>query len=292
MTATNRADGVPTGAPRDVVAVTGELISSRRMGAFVAHTFVAPGVAELARPGQLVSFAVGDEGSAIVTRRALPLKSVTASGTYGGTIEVVLDADADAGSAWLAGRRLHDEVNVLGPLGRGFPIPTSPVPVVVVAAGAGAASVLWLVETLRRAGCQVPRVVIGGPDERRLINVIEARRLVGSVVTVLPRPDAGESLEYGLQVATDRVLAEAEPALVYASGDVASLAAVTAAAQRRSVPVQAAFGVPMPCGTGLCRACMLPVANARGDVTPVRCCTEGPVLPADRIAWGDLMGTA
>ena len=82
--------------PKDVVAVTGELISTRRVGAFVAHTFVAAGIAELARPGQLVSLAVGDDASAIVTRRALPLRSVTPSGTYGGTVEVVVEeGDAD-----------------------------------------------------------------------------------------------------------------------------------------------------------------------------------------------------
>lgn len=45
----------------DVVAVTGELIATKRVGAFVAHTFVAPGVAERARPGQLVSLSAGDE---------------------------------------------------------------------------------------------------------------------------------------------------------------------------------------------------------------------------------------
>ncbi|MCG7428517.1 hypothetical protein MHK15_01570, partial [Dermacoccus nishinomiyaensis] len=109
------------------------------------------------------------------------------------------------------------------------------------------------------------------------------------VTTVLPDAGAGEDLAYRVQVALDATLRQHEAALVYACGDVTSLAAITAAAQRHSVPVQAAFGVPMPCGTGLCRACALPVANAAGEVTPVRCCTEGPVLPADRMAWAQLL---
>ena len=42
------------------VAVTGELIATRKVGAFTHLTFVAPGVGEVARPGHLVSVAVGD----------------------------------------------------------------------------------------------------------------------------------------------------------------------------------------------------------------------------------------
>lgn len=271
------------------MAVTGELIASRRLGAFVAHTFVAPGIAERARPGQLVSLAVGDDASAIITRRAVPLRSVTPTGTFGGTVEVVLDPAADAGLAWLAARRAHDEVSILGPMGRGFPLPAQPTTAVVAGVGAAAASLGWLITELRRAGCQVPRVVVGGRDERGLVGVIEARRLVGDVVSVLPTAE-GASLEYAMQVAMGQALREAQAAVVYAAADVPAMAAMTAAAQAHGVALQGAFDVAMPCGTGLCHACIVPVADARGDVRGVRCCTEGPVLPGDRVAWAQLMG--
>lgn len=257
------------------------------MGGYVAHTFVAPGVAELARPGQLVSFGIGDATSAFVTRRTVPLRHVTPTGVYGGTIEVVLAPEADEGMRWLAGRRLHDEVSVLGPLGRGFPVPTQPVVAVVVGVGASAASLVWLLEELRRAGCQVPRVVIGGADDRHLVGIIDLRRLVGNVSVVVPQ---GESLEYSMQLAVDAALRESEASVVYAAADVPSMAAMTAAAQAHGIPLQGAFDLPMPCGTGLCRSCMIPVADASGDVRGIRCCTEGPVLPADRVAWADLLG--
>lgn len=257
------------------------------MGAYVAHTFVAPGVAERARPGQLVSVGIGDEASSIITRRALPLKAVTPTGTFGGTVEVVVDPEADEAGAWLAGRRLHDEVSILGPLGRGFPLPSQPVRALVAGVGASAASLVWLITELRRAGSQVPRVVVAGRDERHLLGVIEARRLVGDIVTVIP--DDGSSLEYLVQVALDRALRESEAPVVYAAGDVAALGAMTAASQSRGAVLQGAFDLPMPCGTGLCGACIVPVAAASGDVRSVRCCSEGPVLPADRVVWSDLL---
>lgn len=235
-----------------------------------------------------MSLAVGDDASALIMRRAFALRSVTATGTFGGTIEVVVDPDADAGSAWIAGRRLHDEVSVLGPFGRGFPLPTQPTQAIVAGVGVSAASLVWLITELRRAGCQVPSVIVGAPEARRLLGVIEARRLVGNVVTVV-RDDATGSFEYALQTALDRALHISQAPLVYAAGDVSSLAALTAAAQGRGAVLQGAFSVSMPCGTGLCRACTIPVADASGEVRTVRCCTEGPVLPADRVAWAPLL---
>lgn len=267
----------------------GELIASRRVGAYVAQTFVAPGIAEVARPGQLVSVAIGDEASAIITRRALPLKAVTATGTFGGTVEVVVAPEADEAGAWLAGRRLHDEVSVLGPLGRGYPLPSQPVTAVVAGVGASAASLVWLITELRRSGSRVPRVVIGGRDDRHLLGVIETRRLVGDVVTVVP-DENGPSLEYLVQMALDAALRESEAQVVYAAGDVPALAAMTAAAQGHGAVLQGAFALPMPCGTGLCGACLVPVAAASGGVGSARCCTEGPVLPGDRVVWADLLG--
>ena len=42
-----------------VVQVKGEVIATRRVGAYHHLTIVAPGVAELARPGQFAALAVG-----------------------------------------------------------------------------------------------------------------------------------------------------------------------------------------------------------------------------------------
>ena len=59
-----------------VVQVTGELIATRRVGAYHHLTFVAPGVAELARPGQFVALAVGGPTSANLLRRCFSIHKV------------------------------------------------------------------------------------------------------------------------------------------------------------------------------------------------------------------------
>ena len=75
-----------------VVQVSGELIATRRAGAYHHLTVVAPGVAELASPGQFVAFAVGGPTSANLLRRCFSIHRVKPSGTYGGTVDVVVAA--------------------------------------------------------------------------------------------------------------------------------------------------------------------------------------------------------
>ena len=60
--------------------VTGELIATRRVGAYHHLTFVAPGVAELAKPGQFVALAVGGDTSANLLRRCFSIHKVSPSG--------------------------------------------------------------------------------------------------------------------------------------------------------------------------------------------------------------------
>lgn len=80
MTAATTRDTRPGSG---VVQVTGELIATRRAGAYHHLTFVAPGLAELARPGQFVALAVGGPTSANLLRRCFSIHKVSPSGTYG-----------------------------------------------------------------------------------------------------------------------------------------------------------------------------------------------------------------
>ena len=65
--------------------VTGELVATRSVGVYRHLTFLAPGVAELARPGQFVALSVGGDTSAHLLRRCFSLYKATPSGASGGT---------------------------------------------------------------------------------------------------------------------------------------------------------------------------------------------------------------
>ena len=119
--------------------VSGEILASRRVGAYHHLTLVAPGITERARPGHFVALAVGGERTGMILRRAFSIYQSRATGVYGGTVEVVF-AVHGAGTAWLSRLRPHDPVDVVGPLGRPFSLPKEPVSCVLVGGGSAACS--------------------------------------------------------------------------------------------------------------------------------------------------------
>ncbi|NHN55014.1 hypothetical protein G9U51_04335 [Calidifontibacter sp. DB0510] len=254
------------------------------MGAFRHHTLVAPDIADRARPGQMVSVAIGGPASALVSRRTLPIAAASPSGTYGGTVDVIVDPGLDAGMAWLGDLRAHDEVAMIGPVGRAYPLPTSGVDVLVVGVGASAAPVGWLAAHLRDRGCRVD-LTLAGPDDRHLVGVIEARRIAGSV-TVLTGADPELGADLAARVRTQ--LRTSEIAVVYAAGRARHLAPVVEVARPFGVVVQCCVDEDMPCGTGLCGSCEIPVRADDGMRHTIRGCTEGAVLRGDRVDWAAL----
>lgn len=267
-----------------LVTSRAEVIATRRMGAFRHLTLVAPDVADVAKPGQFVSAAVGGPASALVGRRTVPIANASPSGTYGGTVEIIVDSDGDAGVRWLAERRAHDEVDLIGPIGRPFPLPAGAVDTVVVGVGASAAALGWLSGQLRDRGCRID-MVLGGSDDRHLVGVVEARRIVGNVTVVLPAADDDQTLAERIGAAVRQLLRTSDASVVYAAGQARYLAAVGAVAAPFGVVVQCCIDEEMPCGTGLCGSCEVPVQTKSGERHTIRCCTEGAVLRADRVRW-------
>jgi dihydroorotate dehydrogenase electron transfer subunit len=264
--------------------VTGELIATRRVGAYHHLTFVAPGVAELARPGQFVALAVGGDTSANLLRRCFSIHKVSTSGTYGGTVDVVVAARG-AGTRWLTGLRTHHEVDIIGPLGRAFPLPTEPVAAVLVGGGYGSAPLFWLAAALRERGCRV-EMVLGAATEDRLFGVVEARRASRTMDGVTVTTDDGS---LGVQGWVSDVLADvirrSHAVVVYGCGPMAMLRSITDVATAEGAVAQVAVEESMACGVGICMTCVMPVVGNDGLTRMVRSCVEGPVFRGDRVRW-------
>ena len=264
-----------------VVQVTGELIATRRAGAYQHLTFVAPGIAELARPGQFVALAVGGGTSANLLRRCFSIHKVSPSGIYGGTVDIVVAAHGP-GTTWIAGLALHDEVDIVGPLGKPFPLPNEPVPCVLVGGGYGSAPLFWLAEQLAARGCHV-EMVLGAASEDRLFGVVEARRAAdGLTVTT----DDGSSGTRGwVSDVLPQVIQLSRAGVVYGCGPMGMLRSVTEVATAEGAVAQVAVEESMACGVGVCMTCVLPVTGVDGRTRMARSCVEGPVFRGDRVRW-------
>ena len=268
------------------VQVKGEVLSLRKVGAYHAMTVVAPGIPEAARPGHFVAVAVGGAETSMLLRRAFAIYGVKERGVYGGTVEFVF-AVHGKGTAWLAERRPHDVIDLVGPLGRPFRLPKEPVSATLVGGGYGSAPLFDLATALREKGCRVD-FVMGAGTENKLFGALEAKRIATSVAFTT---DDGS---YGAQGRVSDVLPalldRAATEVIYACGPMAMLRAVHELAAPRGIATQVAVEESMACGIGVCMTCVLPVIVDDGTTRMVRSCVEGPVFLGDRVRW-DAIGT-
>ena len=273
-------------ARNGAIQVTGEVLGLRRSGEYHVLTLTAPGIAELTRPGHFVALAVGGAESSMLLRRAFSIYSVQSRGVYGGTLEIVF-ATHGKGTEWLAKLHRHDQVDIVGPLGRPFALPKEPVSCVLVAGGYGSAPMFSLADALRARGCRVD-VVLGASTEGKLFGVLDAKRIAATLTITTDDGSLGEKgrVTDVLGSVMDRTNAE----VVYACGPMAMLSSVAAVAAERGAYSQCAVEEAMACGIGVCKTCVLPVIGDDGVTRMLRSCVDGPVFRGDRVRW-DEVGT-
>ena len=172
------------------VQVKGEVLSVRRVGAYHHLTIIADGIAE--PPGRATSWPSRSAGpaSAMLLRRAFSIYAVSPRGVYGGTVEFVF-AVHGAGTRWLADRQRGDPIDVVGPLGRPFPLPREPRP-----GRAGRRRLRHRAAVHARRGAARPRAAgstwsLGAATEDRLFGALEAKRMSATMAVTTDDGSAG-----------------------------------------------------------------------------------------------------
>jgi dihydroorotate dehydrogenase electron transfer subunit len=266
--------------PERTPQVTGELISNRRVGAYHQLTFVAPDIAEAARPGQFVALAVGGDTSANLLRRCFSIHQVNPGGPDG-TVDIVVAARG-AGTRWLTAMSAHDGANIIGPLGRAFPLPEEPVAAVLVGGGYGSAPLFWLASILKERGCHV-EMVLGAATEGRLFGVAEAGGAADGVTVTTD--DGSTGVRGWVSDVLPDVIRRSHARVVYGCGPMPMLRSVTDVATAEGATAQVAVEESMACGVGVCMTCVMPVVGDDGLTRMVRSCVEGPTFRGDRVRW-------
>ncbi|MDQ1636220.1 MAG: dihydroorotate dehydrogenase electron transfer subunit [Frankiaceae bacterium] len=259
------------------------VLQIEKLGAYYRLRVVAPAIAEAVRPGHFVAFAVGGADGGLLLRRAFSVYAVGGGGSAGGgTVDVIFSVSG-AGTRWLAERRPGDRLDVVGPLGRPFPLPVEPARCVLVGGGYGAAPLFLLTAALRKRNCRVD-MVLGAATESRLFGALDAKRV--SDTAAIATDDGSAGVHGRVTDALDPYLERAD--VVYACGPMPMLAAVTKRALAEGIPTHVAVEEAMACGLGVCMTCVLPVRGSDGVPHMVRSCVEGPVFPGDRVMFDDV----
>ncbi len=251
----------------------------RRQFPLTAGTWVmeveAPEVADGARPGQFVHVRVPHLESAAL-RRPFSLY-----GAEGGVLRLLYKT-VGRGTEQLSRLEPGERVQIIGPLGNGFPLEPQGVPV-LVAGGYGVAPLAFLAGRLPVRG-----VVLAGGRGADDVLAMETFTELGWRVRVATQD--GSRGERGL--VTDLLDSELEamrgaetrPEL-FACGPDGMLRAVGERALAAGCRAWLSLDKRMVCGVGACLACVQSLRRPDGSEWIGRVCHDGPIFEAREIIW-------
>jgi dihydroorotate dehydrogenase electron transfer subunit len=261
------------------VQVLSEVVSLEPAGEYWHLVLAAPAIASQVQPGHFVALAVGGPHTSMLLRRSFSVYRAA-----DGRVEIVFSV-AGKGTQWLVGVRPGDRLDVVGPVGQPFRLPTSAPTAVLVAGGYGSAPMFGLADAIRSTG-GAAHFVLGAATAGRLFGVDEARAGAGQVLVTTD--DGSLGTRGRVTDVLGDLLASTGATTVYACGPMPMLRAVARLAEARGIASQCAVEEAMACGIGVCMTCVLPVRGTDGRTRMVRSCTDGPVFDGTAVRWDDV----
>lgn len=192
---------------------------------------------------------------------------------------------AGKGTAILSTKKAGDELEVLGPLGNGFPAVKKENRPILVAGGVGIAPLFALAEKLARpARAEKPLLFYGARTKKELLCLDELHSI--GIDPVISTDDATYGKKGNIITVLKRYITRQTLSIshynIYACGPEPMLEALSIFAVSKNIRAYISLEQNMACGVGSCIGC---VVNTNKGYK--RVCKEGPVFEAGEIAWQD-----
>ena len=255
------------------------VVSHREIGSGYRYIeFEAPAIAADATPGQFVHLRVPSLEKSALRR---PFSIFNAEGDR---LELLYKT-VGRGTAALNEVKPGDEVEVMGPLGHGFPL-TCAGEALLVGGGYGVAPLYFLARRLLASGVQtIPAIhlFVGGRTKNDLL-ALDRFEALGGVKVHLATNDGSAGAKGLVTDPLDdeliRLRGEGGKFELFACGPDPMLKAVALRATGTGSKGWISMDRHMVCGVGACYACIQ--KTVRGNS---RCCIEGPVSSAADLVW-------
>lgn len=237
-------------------------------------TFDAPEIASQAQPGQFVHVQVPTLEPSRLRRPFSIYDADPVSGKL-----YVLYKVVGFGTQRLSTLPTGTSMQILGPIGKPFPLNPSGTPY-LVGGGYGVAPLWFLATRLPRKGV----LFVGG---RTAADILETERFKTLGWEVRVATQDGSLGVSGLVTAPlDEALAENPLAELYACGPDGMLKAVGERAIQHGIKGWLSLDKHMVCGIGACLACVQKIRKeGTGDERLARVCVDGPVFESREIVW-------
>jgi dihydroorotate dehydrogenase electron transfer subunit len=182
------------------------------------------------------------------------------------------------GTRLIAEARVGDHLRVMGPLGRGFALPSVETHSILVGGGTGVASLFALAKSALASG---PVTLVLGARSAELLMAVGEFEKLGVDLRIVT--EDGSRGTRGLVTDVLRELLEAADAStrVFACGPTAMMRACSELAQQENLTCEVALENRMACGFGVCLGCAVPMAGGGFSLV----CHRGPVYDARDLDW-------
>ncbi len=261
---------------------------------FYRMRIASPYLAKESKPGQFVKVRCGRETEPLL-RRPLGIHRVVKGG-----IELLYEV-VGKGTGLLSEMEKGEIVDLIGPLGKGFIIPSGQGVAILVAGGNGVAPLLFLSEALAKKNIK-QRVLIGGCSKSHILCESEFKKLGAEVLVATEDGSRGYKGLVTDLFKSASATGNRQPATIYACGPMGMLKAVSNIARENDFLCQVSLEERMACGIGVCLGCPVKVLASQrvnglaslpahphtrtpANYTYKMVCKDGPVFNAAEIAW-------
>lgn len=231
------------------------------------YVFDCPELARKAQPGQFVELKLTDSAEPFLRR---PISIFDSDGQRTFTLLVrTVGRGTEYMTRWTAGT----EVDVLGPLGKGFFWEKDCESCIIVGGGIGLAPLNYLARTLVREGKRVRLLFSPKRDAQLLESLPEKENL--EIFCAENRAGVCPALEDLRKEAAD---------CIFCCGPEGMLETVGEYAVANNIPCQLSMERRMGCGFGICVGCAIAIRTENGVVYK-KVCKDGPVFRAEEVSF-------
>ena len=248
---------------------TAVVYSQEELAPGIFSMWIVTDIADEARPGQFISV-YSQDGSRLLPR---PI-SICEADPDEGRLRIVYriaGKGTDEFSKYVSG----DPIDIMGPLGNGFPQEGENV--FLIGGGIGVPPML---EMAKQLNCE-KQIILGYRDENLFLR--DEFEAYGEVFVATEDGSVGTKGNVLDAIREQNLTAD----VIYACGPTPMLRALKAYAQEQDIECWISMEERMACGVGACLACVCQSTEVDGHshVHNKRICKDGPVLRKGEIVW-------
>jgi len=225
---------------------------------------------ELARKSVAGQFLHIKCGKARILRRPISICCVR-----GDNVNFVFEVKGE-GTRWLSERRRGQKLDILGPLGNGYTMPTGKL--LIVGGGVGTPPMLFAAESAKYGAT----AILGFRGADRVILVDEFKSVCDDVY--ITTDDGSVGIHGAVTKPLDELLKRGDHETVISCGQLLMQKAVAELCEHYGVPCQVSLEERMGCGVGACLVCACAMISD-GIEQMRRACVDGPVFDAREVIW-------